>query len=370
MNRVYTLTLTDTKNYGALLQAFALKEYISSLGVECKVINYHNPAMRYSQVKGWRKIRSVIWRNTFAGIVSNRTRKSNTDEFKKCYLGHDGDNICLSAELPALNSSADAFVVGSDQVWNPTVNANDNSFLLDFTEKEKIAYAASFGTNCVSKQYLLENKEQLQRFAAISVREDSGAEMLKETLGLSAEVVLDPVFLLNKEEWTSLLHISGDKPDKYVLCYVMPGDAAVVNRIVELANGIAEEIGCKAIVLGEKDYKHSHDSIIYDHSCGPVEFLEYISGAETIVTNSFHGTAFSVIFRKNFFTVMKKETFGRNTRIDTLLGHIGLDYRKSYVDETIDKMHLTDGIDYTDTEPKLSEYIAHSKEYLSNALFS
>lgn len=370
MDRVYTLTLTDTKNYGALLQAFALKEYISSLGVECQVINYHNPAMKYSQVKGWRKIRSVIWRNTFAGIVSNGARKSNTAEFKKRYLDHDVDNICLSEGLPALNSSADAFVVGSDQVWNPTVNANDNAFLLNFTEKKKIAYAASFGTNCVPKQYLIDNKEQFQSFAAISMREDSGTELLNETLGLPAETVLDPVFLLNKEEWTSSLHISENKPEKYVLCYVMPGDGEVVNKIIELAKSIAGEIKCKVVVLGEKDYKLSNDSVIYDHSCGPIEFLEYVSEAETIVTNSFHGTAFSIIFRKNFFTVMKKETFGRNTRIDNLLGHIGLDYRKSYIDDTIDKMHLTDSVDYTDAESKLSEYIAYSKEYLSNALFS
>ena len=367
MKRVKILTFTYSMNYGALLQAFALREYVSSLGEECETVNYFSPSMTFSQVTGWRKARSIVWNLTFARLFRKKLRKKRTQGFRRDLLQLAETPLSSCEELTKLNDSTDIFIVGSDQVWNPGNNANDPAFLLAFTDKKKVAYAASFGSNAVSKRFLIENRALFQAFDRISVREESGAKALSEEIGIQAQVVCDPVFLLEKKDWIQKLKLVKKDHEKYVLCYVMPGNAEAVARIYSLARQLAEKLCIPVIVVGEKPYKRNHGVFTYDHDCGPTEFVDYIRNAEFVVTNSFHGTAFSVIFRKDFYTVMKREPYGRNIRMENLLCLLNLSERGVYTDTAIESAALS-ATDYSKTENILCEYIDNSKRFLKETL--
>lgn len=368
MKKVYTLTLTNTKNYGALLQAFALKDFILKSGFACEVINYYNPAMAYSQVSGWRKLRSIIWSKTLGRLLENRCRTQKTLLFKGKYLDYSEKRYSSVEELNSLNQDAYAFIVGSDQVWNRKVNANDSAFFLSFAEKRKIAYAASFGTNDVSKAYLTENKSFLEAFDSLSVRETSGKEILLRLLSIDSKIVLDPVFLLNKEEWASALLLSDMRCRPFVLCYIMPGDREVVKQVYKIARTIAEEKGLRIIVVGERTYKLSSPNITMEHGCGPTDFVNLLMNANYVVTNSFHGSAFSIIFEKEFFSVINESESGLNTRVKNLLASFQLGSRLLTSVDSFNTSILDSEVHYESMASIKADLVNNSKSFLLDSL--
>lgn len=369
MQSIMTLTFSDSENYGALLQAYALKEHIGKDN-NCGVINYHNPETLYSQVSGWRKIRSFVWNNTVSRFFRSEIRKESTNAFRKKYIGMTEKCYGSAEELKELNSDTDVFVVGSDQVWNKRNNADDPAYLLSFTDKRKVSYAASFGTGTVDSSYLNENAELFNSFSSISVREQSGADALSDVLGITAPVVLDPVFLLSEAEWRDKLGIK-EKCDEsgYVLCYIMPGDAEVEGTIKNTALSIAKEKGLKVVILGDKTYRKPPQGAVSDCDCGPAEFVEYIANAKYVVTNSFHGTALSLVMHRNFWTVMKKDSENnRNTRMENILKISGTEARGIYCDIGEKPGNLLEEINYAAVQPMLDAEIETSKRFLSEAL--
>lgn len=371
MKKIFTLTFCDTPNYGALLQAFALKNHLQSCGYDCSVINYKNPKRKYAQVSGLKKIRSIVWRNTFAGLFESRKRKLRTENFRKNYLKL-GDVYSSLDKLKTLNDKADVFIVGSDQVWNPQNTAYDTAYFLSFAEdgKKRISYAASLGTAVDDKKYLSDSLKYLKKFNAVSVREKSSAESLKKEIGIAAETVIDPVFLLTGNEWIDNLSLNANTDNirissKYVLCYVMPGNRELTELIYSVAEKIASEKGLKIITLGKKNYARPCGNEILDGDAGPVEFLQYISNAEYVVTNSFHGTALSVIFGKKFYTLLKHGV-KRNARMEELLSPLSLDERIVYVGD--DFKFSDEDIDYSGVQDKLTEIIGKSHGFLIEAV--
>lgn len=369
MKKVYTLTFCDTPNYGALLQAYALKKYLQISGYNCSIINYQNPKRKYSQVSGLRKIRSIIWNNTFAKLFNSKKRANLTSEFRNKYLSlstvYSSPN-----ELKSLNQDSDCFIVGSDQVWNPQNNGYDNAYLLSFVDefKKRISYAASLGS--ANETYLISNSELFKRFDALSVREKESAVLFKDKLGLSASTVIDPVFLLNKTDWINCLHLpdsSANIQDSgYVLCYVMPGNDELTNKIYNVAKAIADEKSLKIITLGKKNYAKPIGIEILDGDAGPVEFMQYIQNASYVVTNSFHGTALSVVFRKQFYTVLKNG-IKRNSRMEDLLKMLSLSDRIIYTDQDL-KKNVTSEIDYERSVRELNKQIEYAKQFLIQAI--
>ena len=301
MKKIATLTFCNSINYGALLQAYALREYLVSCGFDCEIINYINPKMKYSRVSFLRKIGSIIWKNLLAPFFDSKIRKKRNAEFRSGYM-KIGKKYVNIEELKSLNTIYDAFIVGSDQVWNPFINRGDSAFFLSFVndEKKRISYAASFGGNKIAKSYLENNSGYLKKFDAISVRENESAELLKTETGIVAETVVDPVFLLTKNDWINKLKLEGEAAakEKYVFCYVMPGNPDLVEKIYRVAESIAGKEHLKIITVGKKSYAKPTGTEILDRDAGPIEFVQHILNAEYIVTNSFHGTALSIILRK------------------------------------------------------------------------
>ncbi|MBQ4438531.1 polysaccharide pyruvyl transferase family protein [bacterium] len=368
MKKVAILTFNNSINYGALLQAYALREFLNISGFEGNIINYQR-RRSYSQVSFLRKIASFVWQNLLARFFANKKRKERTSNFRteQMKLGQKCVNL---DDLKQLNAIYNVFVVGSDQVWNPVNNRGDSAFFLSFVDdkNKRLSYAASFGSSKVDKSYLESNRRYLEKFDAISVREKESAEILKKELGITAETLIDPVFLRTKNDWVSRLNLneSADVKDKYVLCYVMPGHDDLVNKIYSVAKSIADRDNLKIITLGKKDYAKPMGIETLDKDAGPIEFLQYILNAEYVVTNSFHGTALSIVFRKQFFTVLKKG-IGLNLRLENLLQSISLTSRLIYMDscETGD---LPEAIDYTKSEPELNLKIENSKRFLIDAI--
>ena len=367
MKKIATLTFPNSKNYGALLQAYALRQYLVDSGFGCDIINYKNPKKKYSPVSTLRKIASIVWQNLFASFFANKKRKKRIVQFRMERMRLGQKCVGLDA-LKQLNAIYNVFIVGSDQVWNSFINVNDSAFFLSFVDNKnkRISYAASFGSSKVDKSYLESNRKYLEKFDAISVREKESAEVLQKELGVSAETVLDPVFLLTKNDWVNRLNLneSADVRDKYVLCYVMPGHDDLVKKIYSVAKSIADGNNLKIITLGKKDYAKPIGIETLDKNAGPIEFAKYILNAEYVVTNSFHGTAFSIIFRKQFFTVLKKG-FNLNLRLEDLLDSLNLSGRILYENYagTVD----LSPIDYSNVEPLLENRINQSQDFLINA---
>lgn len=366
MKKIYILTFSDSPNYGALLQAYSLKRYISTLGNNSIVINYANPKRRYCQIHGFRKVCSVLWNKTLGLVFTDKERKNRTLKFKLEYLEFTQKCFKNVKQLIELNNEADAFIVGSDQVWSVNNNNNDPAFLLSFARKKKISYAASCGTNIIKEEYFLQNEMLFKQFDAVSVRESEGAESLKRILNIDSEILVDPVFLTSKLEWIKLLRLNSEKPKDYVLCYVMPGNNAVEQKIYDVAEKIAQARGVKILTIGKKTYSKTIGGEVLVNGCGPIEFLEMVLNAQCVVTNSFHGTAFSIIFNKEFYTVMNDSLkVNRNTRMENILSLFDLQQRGVY---TSSKALDTATIDYNHINVLIEKEKNRSKCFLQNAI--
>ena len=232
---IKTITCHDVYNYGASLQAFALQTFLEKDGHNVEIIDYKpdyidfpykvstfvhpdSPVRRFTDkcsiIRLLYGIKRYLW------YIPTIGRKRAFDRFTKQYLKLTKKYSCndgLSKDVPA----ADTYIVGSDQVWNSItmLNGSDSAFYLQFAPKSKkrLSYAASFGSISVSEKHKDIIKQWLSTFDAISVRENSGVEVLQD-LGIKGTHVCDPVFLLSKEEWIHNLNISKND-EKYVLIY-------------------------------------------------------------------------------------------------------------------------------------------------------
>lgn len=332
MKKLSILTFfKDEENYGAVLQALAMSHVLSRLGFDTEIVLFSSKRSKPSFL---RIIRSVVW-SVARGVLGARTRRKRTFAFEKKYAK-------LSVEIETVEGlhrylkTRDICIVGSDQVWNPQLfEEGQNPFLLDGLEGvKKVSYAASFGISELSTKQSLYYGPALSHFFSVSVREDSGAQILRK-MGLNAPVVLDPTLLLRSDDWNNKesrgrLRFKG----AYLLCYVMPGKSEVPT-LYRVAESVARERGLQVIFLGDREYVRFFGKKI-DTTAGPAEFLKYFHNAEFVVTNSFHGTCFAVNYEKEFISVLGKERefFGqnRNSRIVSILKKLGLSHRVVYSD--------------------------------------
>lgn len=364
MKKVVSLTINSPLNYGAILQTFALNYYLRLQGYDAKVLKY-TYFKGHDNRANWQKLRSKIWRKWVLPFIQDTGRIENTEIFRNKIIYTE--QIDTADLLGKIATEYEAYIVGSDQVWNPRFAGDDTNWFLSFTSKKKIAYAASFGLSVLPEQYLAKYKEQIKKLDSVSVREKSAAELI-QNMGLSKpQVVLDPVFLLSKEEWGKLA--VKPKQQKYILCYYMPGFPPVEKKIKDLAKLYSKKYNCPILNIGKKEY--SRFFFWENNLCGigPAEFLGLIANAEMVITNSFHGTAFSVLFDKNFISV-----------INTALGKKDLSSR--IVDLLTDIKHTSSLVDISkheedkikisglsqDSKECLQEKITISKQFLKDEL--
>ena len=346
------LTFHRAINYGAVLQAYALYRFISSQFPDTEVCIYDYQNQRIEKMYQYRfdvkNLKTSIRRLLeFPGICKRRKR----------VLGFVYSNIKTSAEI----SDNDCFIVGSDQVWNYDCSDFDTTYFLDFIHqrKNKNAYAASFGTDEIPPRYIEQYKKLLEEFNHISVREEAGKKIIQTLFGRDVPVVLDPTLLLNKNDWQTIMP-KLETPKKYILVYAF----TITDTMAEFINSISGEYGMDVLVLmPSRSIKRWNilKNASYNTAISPEEWLYFFFNAQYIVTNSFHGTVFSIIFDKMFFVELLPPPAKVNSRFSNLLNLFHLQERMIQRGKTV---HQYRSIDYKQVHNILEQERKKSLEYL------
>lgn len=350
--RIYTLTFQFASNFGAVLQMFALYQYLKLNGHEVEVIDYWPKYALLNErwySNGFSSIKSLslIPIRLLNSITFNIFVKKNIKLTRKC------TNIQEICALP----SADVIFVGSDQVWNPDLlgEINDAYFLNFDTTSLKVSYAASMGQDVVSDEIINRILPMIRKFDIVTVREDYLCKLLSDNGVSSVRHVVDPVFLLDASIYRSIAKRKIHK--KYVLTYYSD-DEAITEK---LATKIAKENNCIVLKIGSYRNKNG---IIGTKTTSVEEFLGLIDGAEYIVTPSFHCIAFSIIFKKDFYAI---HAGNRSSRITSLLDSMGLVDRFIQRGTKIDDLEIRK-INYDTVAQSMENIILNSKDYINKIL--
>lgn len=347
------LTYHDSDNFGSVLQAYALSRYLALNGIACEIVDYRKPeAEALYRIFKPLNCRHNILADLYALPYYRdlKRRKERFEAFRQKMLPLSKRRFSDPVQLR--DCDYDTYVVGSDQVWNMDIVDFDTSYMLDFTDMKKVSYAASFGPREKSAERLKEYRKYLEKFSQISVREKFAQDMCVNALGIPAEFVCDPVFLLDEAEWREAASEYPDRPEQYVLCY-FPGG---VSKEMELfSQRIADERRSERVLL-MPEWRNSVRSGIKAYDCGPGEFLDLILHADSICTSSFHGTAFSLLFGKEFFASLNDG----DERMGTVLQYVP-EKEKAYWKEIVGVSKRTDF-------SALEKTIEISKEFLKEAV--
>ncbi|WP_281796924.1 polysaccharide pyruvyl transferase family protein [Desulforhabdus amnigena] len=349
------LTFHWAYNYGAALQAYALSQSVKKLGHTVQFIDYAPPALRLPWWQGWgfrsgtELLSRTCWRLRF-----DLFRYRCLPTTRRC---------CSKEELQATADEFDAVIVGSDQVWNGNITEGfDPTYFFDFVENpkcRKISYAACFGNSTQPAETISKAGALLNRFDFLSVRNEMSAKLVHDISGRKSEVVLDPTLLhdfgehlsppLNKTGYIAVYHLSGQ--------HISIGEDIL--RIVK------DKMRLPVILIGTKSNVKGIDR--YIPSAGPVEWLRILQRASFVCTDSFHGTLFSIKFRKPFIVW----SGFRPKRIRDFLTTCGLQDRLLTAPIESDVVRLiNENIDYDAVEDRLSPKISTSLDFLKKALAS
>lgn len=336
--KIGILTFHDAHNYGAVLQAYALKTYLKGLGHNTRIINYHHENLPY----GFPRENNPIRWEKFEVFI-----KELIDNDEKVYIREE--------ELEKLD--IDAWICGSDQIWNTEITGffNNGLFLNFNTNAKKISYAVSMGIKRLPKEYEEQFRHSLKNLDSISVREETLKEYAKEFVDKNITRTLDPTLLIEEKDYEDL--ILENNYGKYILIYELVPD----KRLIEVAEKLSIETGLKIIELNDK--KKANYSYNQISDAGPDEFLTLIKNAKFVVTNSFHGTIFSIIFKKEFFTITRTED--RNTRLENILNIV--DMKDRLIDNTED-FYKVKKQDYKKAYVNLRKEKQKSIDFLKDAL--
>ena len=351
--KVGILTFTGTINYGASLQAYALQELIKSFGIDVEIIEYHNSDIDEKEKNSG--LKRFTPRGILKALVIGKGLKNKVEFFKMFEKNNmKFSPICDAEQLKELQGQYDKIVVGSDQVWCMGITNNDWHYFLDFIEdsRKKISYAPSFGNEYFPTECYTKAAKLLNEFSQLSVREQSGAELIKKITGRDAKVVLDPTLLLNCNEWKRKTSYVPEITN-YILVYFPHNKKKVFDFVFELQKKTKLPI----IYLSISPRIQKGVKTIYDAS--PEEFLGWILHADYVVTGSFHGTAFSINCGKQFYY----EPSGEGSRIDNIVKMCGVEERSIG-----NKLSLDNKIDYQPVWKKLDKYREDSISWLKNAL--
>lgn len=320
--RIAILTLYyKNYNYGGQLQAYALQKTISNLGYECKQICFR----RKRKEVLLRKLRALLRSSTIEKrkflrrllhfkMGEKKFDYKTINSFEKWMNSIPHTEIVDSHSIKTLNKQFDIFVVGSDQVWN--TEFVPYAFFLDFVDKEKkkIAYAASIRMQHYEKKEGRKIKKYLNDFDYISVRERKAIDILRE-IGINKpiDINIDPTMLLTREQWDEIA-IKPRIKGKYIFTYMISDHFQK-----EQINCFAKEHDCKVVSVSNSKETESIEDETYGN--GPGEFVGLIKYADYVFVESFHGTAFSIIYGKKFLVYGELE---KDDRKKTILEATGL----------------------------------------------
>ena len=390
--KTLTVTWTTYNNYGTVLQAYALQQEILYLGHENVILNdkeiivqqikrnkaigtqnKHNPTIPDRRAPRVSRLREMLTHPRKAARVV--LARLNREKFEKpYYLSQDAvrqfkNRLLISCNfypdnLEALNEQFDVFVAGSDQVWSLHEGTFNPFYFLDFATKRKIAYAPCLGKNRIEAGKEKTLRDLLSDFYAISSREKSSAEQLSALTGRDVAWVVDPTILRGKSGWLEdIERMDNPIKHKYLLCYFLENNPWYFEQ-VKLA---AKKLGIRPVLIPNRwDFLSSE--YVITKGIGPLEFVSLFSNAEFVLTDSYHGSIFSILFGRKFQYLERfsnQDPNSQNIRIQSLFGALDLE----------DLIVPQNGIVSTDptiewdkVSEKLEKLRKSSEEYLANSL--
>lgn len=372
------------ENYGGMLQAFATTQYLEDLGYDYELIRYKKKKNIAFLVKSLPRFFNRVLLNDKFEMMKKKIGAMQHPEYAKNdavrmeafesfskerftklsqeYVGYD--QLCAGAEKYC------AVISGSDQLWSPA-GLPTNFYNLQFVPERitKISFASSFGVNEIPWYQKKRTKSYLERIEHISMRENRGAEIVKELTDREVPVLMDPVFVFDKEDWEKLIPCSEMAWEPYIFCYFLGENPE--HRIA--AKELSKKTGRKIVTLRHLDQYVSEDEAFGDYApydVDPVRFLNILRNADYVCTDSFHGTAFSIICEKQFLVFNRysdQSTNSKNSRIDSVCKNLHLESRRFNGGQNIDDA-MNARIDYQYVRELLQQYRYKTKEYLHKAI--
>lgn len=358
------VTIHMINNYGALEQTYALNKYLRLNGIDAKTIDFRTYRVKESYQLFY-PVHSVmdVARNAQVLLYLKKLKKRNMrfHQFLKDNVPMTEGTYYTNEEIEKAHLDYEYFICGSDQIWNTYCQNYDDAFILRFAKGkgERISYAASLGADDINPNLQQKFSEELAQFKAISVRESSTVGVISKLAQQSVTNVVDPVFLLDADMWNE---ISADRiiEKPYIFFYSVKGDVPGLRDYVRKL-GVITQLPIAVINCNLREMKYRN---IKCYDAGPAEFVSLIKNAEYVVTNSFHASAFSIIFRKKFMVFNAKENGA--SRISSLLELCGIPERQACKGN--DEKRMLESINYDLVYEKLMPMIEKSKDYLANAM--
>ena len=335
MKSIGILTFQNANNYGAVFQTFALQEVLKNLGANVKVINYDSPGMKLKEVQEKRFF---------------------------CFIN---DYLELTESVSDINdidtSDFDAIITGSDQVWNPEINGNDSTYFLDFVKNntKRLSYAASIGLNLeLVGKYRNIFEKYMPRYDAISLREEMHVDFVKGIVGYEPNVIasVDPSLLLTPEEYISRLDLKECNGEEYIFVFSYSEDP----KLVDFANMLSLYTGYKIVTISRytKSFFTKGSVVVSDNT--PIEWMEYVKNAKMVLTDSFHGVMYSMVFMKPFYayTPLRSNVI----RLMDVLRKFGFEERRLTCINNLNDVNFD--LDYTYANSVLEKERKDSYDYL------
>lgn len=327
MKKASVITMHRIYNYGSVLQTYATQKVLESTGVQCEIIDYISPYrakrplfLEYPPKLQGKRIKKAIY--YIVKIPSFFLKDITFGGFIKKYINLSRKQYITNADLIADPPKADIYITGSDQVWNSKYNHGvDGSYYLNFAPEyaTRIAFVSSFGRSSLSEEEVNDIRPMLKKYKSISVREDSAVSILSK-MGIESTCLIDPTLQLNKTDWIKLASKRLIK-EKYLLLFLLYNED---NGATEYAVQVAKKKGLKIAKLSWELRKNKEIDYLFTHR-SPEDFLSLFLNADFVVTNSFHGVAFSINLNRQFVFVPRTEF---NGRIESLLRLTNLEDRK------------------------------------------
>ena len=360
------LTFHNAHNYGAVLQCYALKRYLLGQGHSVEVINYKNPVIANvyrEKLSDKYPLIDIIHMRRIPKLVKGKIDSLYAQkEWSVQYKKFERFIICTlldgkAEEVKSIPVSGyDALIAGSDQIWNASLTGGiDPVYLLNFqTDARKIFYGASNGIGTIPEEQIAIYKKALKSAFAISTREQKLADDIIKRLGYPTVGVVDPTLLISRLDYVNLIG-SSKNMEKFIFTYFVSED----KTLSEASQYLSRVLRMPSIELHYYKTKKMKGQM-QRADMGPEDFLWHVDNAEYILTNSFHGTVFALLFHKPFFCV-----YGNDVRKDTLLEQLSCQTRHL---RTLTEIDLNNVIDYQLIDEKLAVMRMGSEQFLKKAL--
>lgn len=372
MIKIATITFHHAHNYGSVLQAYALQKTIKNIGNECgididyKIIDLHT--------NGQNEIYSVYKKNnSIKNVLKNILTIPFSKKLKERYLNFENfitNNLDLtkhyssSQQLYSDLPKADIYISGSDQIWNVRAADFEMAYYFDFLPENayRVSYAVSMGPLMIDWSKYLDYKcsDCIKKYSEISVREENTKKMIYEISGCNSDIHIDPTLLLTEKDWLKVASNKNYNNGKYILFYGLEPTC----EQLKIVKNISKTLNLPVVITKYFNKYDYFNSFVKLYDCGPDDFLSLIHNASFVITSSFHGTAFSVLFKKPFlvFDGMK------DNRISHLLINTNLTSRNIHTNDTDFKNESLFDIDFSKSKVFLQSERKKSKEYLKGCL--